>query len=53
MKKLSLDKIENVNGGGWARLFGCGLAGLAAGAAVGMNPIIGGMATASCFLLNK
>ncbi|MDR7209772.1 hypothetical protein [Flavobacterium piscis] len=53
MKKLELTQMENLQGGLTSRHWGCGLAGLAAGIVAGpLGPIVGGMVTASCFLLN-
>lgn len=51
MKKLSLEEMESLKGGLTARHWGCFLTGLGAGIATGMNPIVGGLATAACFLL--
>ena len=52
MKTLSLEQMESIKGGMTARHWGCFLTGLAAGVASGMNPIVGGLVTTACFLLN-
>ena len=52
MKKLELNQMENLEGGLTARHWGCALTGLSAGLAAGCNPLVGGLATAACFLLN-
>jgi len=50
MKKLELNQMENLNGGLTDRQWSCGLYGLAAGIASGMNPLVGGLTTLACFL---
>jgi hypothetical protein len=52
MKTLTLEQMEAINGGLTKRHWGCFLTGLAAGVASGLNPVVGGLATAACFLLN-
>lgn len=52
MKKLQTTQMSLIQGGLTSRQWGCTLAGLAAGFASGLNPIVGGLTTASCFLLN-
>jgi hypothetical protein len=54
MKKLELNQMENLSGGSKSRYWGCALGGIAAGLSVPgpWSPIVGGLATASCFLLN-
>jgi hypothetical protein len=54
MKTLSLEQMENVNGGIVLtdRQKGCFTLGLATGIAAGMNPLVGGLTTLACFWLN-
>jgi hypothetical protein len=53
MKKLSLEEMENLKGG-WLtnRQVGCFYLGLSAGIASGLNPVVGGLSTFACLLLN-
>lgn len=51
MKKLELTEMENLEGGLTPRQVGCGVYGLAAGIASGMNPLVGGLTTLACFLV--
>ncbi|MDO5615480.1 MAG: hypothetical protein Q4G16_04765 [Cruoricaptor ignavus] len=54
MKKLDVKQMENLQGG-WKltdRDKGCFFAGLAAGVAAGMNPLVGGLTGLACFYLN-
>lgn len=51
MKNLSFEQMEQISGGFFSDCsIGCGLLGLAAGIASGMNPLIGGLTTAGCML---
>lgn len=50
MKKLELNQMENLNGGLTNRQWSCAMSGLAAGIGAGMNPFVGGLVTAACFL---
>ena len=52
MKKLNLEQMQKINGGLTKRQLGCTALGLAAGIASGFNPIVGGLTTLGCFLLN-
>ncbi len=49
MKKFELNEMEKLEGGS-ARLSGCALTGLAAGIATGLNPLVGGLTTATRFI---
>jgi len=51
MKTLSLEQMENLNGGLTSRQLGCFYLGLAAGIAAGCNPIVGGLTTLGCYLI--
>tara|TARA_R110001592_G_scaffold57323_1_gene174289 strand:- start:6328 stop:6501 length:174 start_codon:yes stop_codon:yes gene_type:complete len=57
MKKLELNEMENVSGGAWYNFtgtqVGCGLLGLAAGIASGLNPIVGGLTAAGCLAMDS
>jgi hypothetical protein len=52
MKILNGDQMVSIVGGLTARHLGCVSLGLAAGLASGCNPIIGGLTTFACFMLN-
>ncbi len=52
MKTLSLEQMQKIEGGLTKRHLGCTALGLAAGLAAGFNPIVGGLTTLGCFLLN-
>jgi hypothetical protein len=52
MKTLSFEQMENLKGGLTKRQVGCFYLGLAAGIASGLNPVVGGLTTFTCFLLN-
>lgn len=52
MKKLDFKEMESLNGGFTNRQAGCFYLGLATGIAAGMNPIVGGLTTLACFLIN-
>ncbi|MBB6273146.1 hypothetical protein HDF26_003606 [Pedobacter cryoconitis] len=54
MKKLNLDQMESINGGtNNGRLYGCAVLGLAAGiASTVFAPLVGGLTTAACYMLN-
>lgn len=44
--------MEKIEGGLTKRHVGCVAMGLATGIASGMNPVVGGLTTLACFLLN-
>ena len=50
MKKLELNQMEKLEGGLTAKQYSCAMSGLAAGIGAGMNPLVGGLVTAACFL---
>ncbi|WP_123912064.1 hypothetical protein [Flavobacterium sp. AJR] len=50
--KPKKDDDDTGGGSSTSREWGCALTGLAAGVAAGLNPLVGGLATAACFLLN-
>ena len=52
MKKLSLEEMEKLKGGFTSRQLGCFYLGLAAGIASGLNPVVGGLTTLACYLIN-
>jgi hypothetical protein len=55
MRELSFEQIEEVQGGRHTRAqhAGCAAIGLAMGIASGFNPLVGGLATLSCYLLHS
>jgi hypothetical protein len=54
MKTLNFEQMGNVSGGKWLtnRQVGCFYFGLSVGIASGLNPVVGGLSTLACLLLN-